>query len=118
MNHMDMYAAAHFNLVLGGNLAEGCQYNGTIPSPSTATEAFECYADTIPKMEAYGLKFAFAFGGYNKTNGTAAKIPGGATSYGGVTESMPGGYPTGKLSCTGGQHLKFDLQVLTFAAVC
>lgn len=96
MNQMSDYAAAHFNLVLGGNLAVGCQYNGTIPTPATTTEAFECYADVIPKMKVLGLKFAFAFGNFNKTNGTAAKIPGGAASFGGVTESTPGGYPTAK----------------------
>eukprot|EP01044_Picomonas_judraskeda_P019256 COSAG03_NODE_4021_length_1718_cov_14.648321_1_plen_157_part_10 len=72
MNQMSDYAAAHFNLVLGGNLATGCQYNGTIPSPATTTQAFECYADpktgVIPKLKALGLKFAFGFGGFNKTN--------------------------------------------------
>ena len=82
--------------MLGGNIAKGCQFNGTIPTPATVTEAFECYADAIPEMEAYRLKFAFAFGHFNQTNGTAAKIPGSASSYGGVTESMPGGYPTAK----------------------
>ena len=96
MNQIHDYAAAHFNLVLGGNIATGCQYNGTISTPATTTEAFECYADAIPKMGALGLKFAFAFGHFNRTNGTAAKIPGGAASYGGVTETMPGGYPTAK----------------------
>ena len=27
------YAAAHFNLVLAGNLEMGCQQNGTMPDP-------------------------------------------------------------------------------------
>ena len=68
MNQMSDYAAAHFNLVLGGNIAMGCQYNGTIPDPATTTEAFECYVDVIPKMEALGLKFAFGFGSFNKNH--------------------------------------------------
>jgi len=94
MNQLHDYAAAHFNLLLGGNIDKGCQYNGTIPTPATTTQAFECLAAQLPKMDAVGMKFAWGFGGFNKTNGTEALVAGGAASYGGVTESRPGGYPT------------------------
>lgn len=94
MNQIHDYAAAHFNLVLGGNIVEGCQENKTSPSPATATEAFECIAAQLPKMEALGLKFAFAGGHYNKTEGIAASVFGGANSFGGVTQSGPSRYPT------------------------
>ena len=94
MNQLHDYAAAHFNLMLAGNIEKGCQANGTVPTPCSTTEMFECIAAQLPKIDAAGLKYAFAFGGFNKTSGTAAKMAGGTSSYGGVTESMPGGYPT------------------------
>ena len=45
MNQIHDYAAAHFNLVLGGNIATGCQHNKTMPIPATADDAFECIAE-------------------------------------------------------------------------
>jgi hypothetical protein len=90
MNQLHDYAAAHFNLLLGGNIVNGCQVNNTMPTPGTATEAFECLAKQLPKMEAVGVKFAWGVGHYNQTDGVAARVFGGAASYGGVSESGPG----------------------------
>lgn len=62
MNQLSDYAGAHFNLLLGGNIVSGCQHNKTMPIPGTATDAFECLASQLHKIEAANLKFAFGVG--------------------------------------------------------
>ena len=95
MNHIDAYKAAGFNLVLGGNIVSGCQYNGTTPAHPTMDEAFECVAAQLLKMHKLGLYFAFGIGHISPPANSSAKVLGGAASFGGVTESaQPGGYPT------------------------
>ena len=42
LNVVHQYKAAGFNVLLGGNIAPGCQHNGTLPVPATPTQAFEC----------------------------------------------------------------------------
>ena len=54
MNVIHQYAAAGFNLVMGGNMIQGCQVNGTIPSPATADEAFSCFLAQLPRIDPGG----------------------------------------------------------------
>ena len=59
MNVIHEYAAAHFNLMLGGNIVAGCVENGTSPINATATQALECIMDQLPIIDKLGLKFNF-----------------------------------------------------------
>ena len=83
---LDSYADAHFNVLLGGNLARNCQEEGLIPSPATAEETFACVVGLLPKIDRLGLKLSWFHGHYNSTNGLAA-VQGGA--FGGVIERAP-----------------------------
>ncbi len=98
MNVIHQYAEAGFNMVMAGNMRHGCQLNGTLRTPATATEAFECFASLLPTLEKLGLKVAYSNGGYNSSGlGGSDLIAGGASAMGGVTDqtnfSRPG-YPT------------------------
>lgn len=51
------YAAAHFNLAFFGNIAQGCQQNGTLRMGASYTEAFECVIKYLPLWnQQLGLK--------------------------------------------------------------
>ena len=98
MNVIHQYADAGFNLVLGGNTVAGCQANGSMPTPGTADEAFDCFARAAPTLEALGLKVAYGAGGFN-SSGEAQEdfVLGGRASMGGVTDGTNfshGVYPT------------------------
>ena len=56
MNVIHQYAAAHFNMVMGGNVAQGCQYNGTMRMGASYSEAFECATSFLPLFAELGLK--------------------------------------------------------------
>ena len=86
-NILDSYASAGFSHLLGGNEAYGCQLNGSIPSPATANEAFECIASALPYIERLGLKFIFYLGNYNTTGLPSETILGGTAAFGGVTDN-------------------------------
>ena len=89
MNVIHQYAAAGFNMVLGGNMIQGCQVNGTIPNPANALDAFDCFASQADTFRELGLKVAYARGGYNSTGDTLKElIMGGEASMGGVTDGI------------------------------
>ena len=85
---LDAYAAANFNLLLGDNLPSSCQAAGTMPSPATAMDAFECTANLMPHIDKLGLKLSWFTGHYNMTHGFAS-VQGGDAAYGGVIEQAP-----------------------------
>lgn len=87
MNVIHQYADAGFNMVLGGNIRRGCQLNGTIPTPATATEAFECLASQLPQLDKLGLKVAWADGGYNSSGVSSVDLIAGRV-VGGVTDQI------------------------------
>ena len=90
---LHQYAAAGFNLVMGGNMVRGCQVNGTIPSPATADQAFGCFLAQLPLIEGLGLKVAYANGGYNHTAVPGDQIHGGKDAMGGVTDGVSFNHP-------------------------
>lgn len=94
MNVMHEYVAAGFNLVMSGALPPGCQVNGTIPTPATTNDEFECIARHLSTLSELGLFVTFDLGNtLNRTGLPAlARVLGGSASYGGVTENGPGGY--------------------------
>lgn len=96
MNVMHQYAAAGFNLVMTGALPPGCQVNGSIPTPATTNDEFECIARHLPALNELGLYVTFDLGNTLNRTGlpTLAQVLGGPAAYGGVTESVPGGYLT------------------------
>lgn len=56
-NVIHQYKAAHFNLVLTGNVAQGCQRNGTLRMGASSSEAFDCVIDFLPEWNGkLGLK--------------------------------------------------------------
>lgn len=88
MNVLDAYADAHFNVLLGGNIAYGCQLNRTMASPGTATEAFECIAGALPRIASLGLKFIWGIGNnYNVSHAVSDAIIGGSTARGGISDN-------------------------------
>ena len=90
MNALDAYADAHFNVLLGGNIANGCQFNGTIPKPASQNDAFECIAKALPAVERLGLKFIFSVGFYDGmySDHQASLVLGGAKAFGGLSDSL------------------------------
>ena len=90
MNALDAYADAHFNVLLGGNIANGCQFNGTIPKPASQNDAFECIAKALPAVERLGLKFIFSVGFYDGmySDQQASLVLGGAKAFGGLSDSL------------------------------
>ena len=66
---LHQYAAAGFNLVMGGNFAAGCQRNGTMPTPATADQALDCFMDQLPLIEQLGLRATFGIGFYDSNTG-------------------------------------------------
>ena len=98
-NVIHQYAAANFNLMLGGNTVAGCQRNGTTPSPATVGEAFDCIMRHVPDVERLGLKLAFSLGNtWNRSTPDQVRDQtlGGAASFGGVNQFGPAGYLTAK----------------------
>ena len=95
MNAVDAYAGAHFNVLLGGNIAAGCQLNGTLTNPATANQAFECIAAQLPYIDSLGLKFIWAGSNtYNSTRVPSEVVMGGPAAFGGVTDKPFTGIPT------------------------
>jgi hypothetical protein len=97
VQQLDLYAAAHFNLVLSGNLVmSACQprpgyppaTSKLIPNPATQDEAFACFLEQLPKIEALGLKVAWSTGGSYNRSKTSYTL-GGNKSYGGVFQNAP-----------------------------
>ena len=80
---MPKYAEAGFNLVMGGNIADGCQSNNETQTPASADEIFDCIADALPTIDKLGLKFAWGIGFFKKAAGLAG-VRGGPAGYGGV----------------------------------
>jgi hypothetical protein len=72
------------------------RFNKTLPAHPTADEAFGCVASQLERMHKLGLYFAFSVGNFagGKPKSAVARTFGGSASFGGVTESEPGGYPT------------------------
>jgi hypothetical protein len=93
MNAIHQYADAGFNLVMGGNMVRGCQLNGSMPSPASATEAFGCFLEQLPIIGSLGLRVAYASGGYNHSTRAAGLILGGAGAMGGVTDEVNFSHP-------------------------
>eukprot|EP01047_Picozoa_sp_COSAG01_P036685 COSAG01_NODE_2875_length_6937_cov_2.860924_1_plen_432_part_00 len=93
MNAIHQYADAGFNLVMGGNMVRGCQLNGSMPSPASATEAFGCFLEQLPIIGSLGLRVAYASGGYNHSTRAADLILGGAGAMGGVTDEVNFSHP-------------------------
>jgi len=97
LQQVPLYKAAHFNLMLSGNIASSaCQAgrtwgpspkNATMPSPATETEAFECIMSVLPTITKLGLKVAFNTGHYNRSKTSYAL--GGEASYGGIVDAGP-----------------------------
>lgn len=89
MSALEAYAAAGFNVLLGGNIASGCQANGTMPSPGSATDAFECVASQLEKIDGLGLKFIYSNEVYKgmTSDQPANLLYGGSDSFGGVSDS-------------------------------
>ena len=50
MNAIHQYAAAHFNLVMMGNIVAGCQKNGTLRLGASYTEAFDAAIEYLPAV--------------------------------------------------------------------
>lgn len=48
-NVIHQYKAAHFNMVDLGNVAQGCQRNGTLRMGASSTEAFESVIKFLPE---------------------------------------------------------------------
>ena len=87
-NVWDAYADAGFNVLLGGNIAAGCQQNGTLSSPTSYSEAFECVARALPRLEQLGLKFIWSNELFNNTHtDPSGLLLGGSSSLGGVSDS-------------------------------
>ena len=85
MNVIHQYAAAGFNMVMGGNMLQGCQINGTLQANATATEAFECFAAQLPILDGLGLKVACEYSSprcafFCSSNEAAAQTPAAATA--------------------------------------
>lgn len=94
-NVWDAYADAGFNVLLGGNTAAGCQQNGTLNSPATYSEAFECVARALPRLERLGLKLIWNNELFNVTHTVpSGRVLGGSSSFGGVSDSSKFGGDT------------------------
>ena len=61
-------------MVLGGNDVKGCQVNGTIPTPATAMDAFDCFVNVSKTFEELGLKVAFAHGSFTSTGDSLSDL--------------------------------------------
>jgi hypothetical protein len=96
----------------------GCQQNKTMPDPGTANDAFECAMSLLPAMDAMGLKYAFAIGGYNRTSRMGDNSLGGAATYGGVSERGVDGYPTARTVQWVVEELERRNLTSTVAQVC
>ena len=87
MNVIHQYAAAHFNHVLGGNVAAGCQENGTMRMGASYDEAFACVADQLPIYKELGLKVTLGVGFFNNSMKLEDLTYGGAANMGGVIDA-------------------------------
>ena len=88
---LDDYVAAHFNLVLMGNLAGLCVERGTIPQHPTYDDVFRCQLQAFSTIAAAGLKIAWAPSGYQHDPTDYAL----GNAFGGIFENAPNGhYPT------------------------
>ena len=99
---MPDYAAAGFNLVMGGNIGAACQSSGSEPTPATVDQMFDCIADALPTVDALGLKFAWGIGFFKKAAGLAG-VRGASAGYGGViddTFDYVGNISVGAVSAT------------------
>jgi hypothetical protein len=83
---MPDYAAAGFNLVMGGNIGAACQSSGAVGTPATIDEMFDCVAKALPAVDKLGLKFAWGVGFFKKAAGLAG-VRGGPAGFGGVIDS-------------------------------
>ena len=85
IDQLQEYKAAHFNLVLTGNVVGVCQHFNVTPTPATANEVLECVMGALERIDAVGLQATFTPGHYAAFNDMANSTFGGSASFGGVT---------------------------------
>ena len=90
LNVINQYVAAHFNYLDTGNIASGCQANGTIPNPATYDDAFGCIMNQLPLFKELGLMVGYDVGFFNNSLRFQDMFYGGADNMGGLTD-----YPFG-----------------------
>ena len=52
-DQLQEYKAAHFNLVLTGNVVGFCQHFNATPTPATANEALDCVIGALERVDAF-----------------------------------------------------------------
>lgn len=88
IDQLQEYKAAHFNLVLTGNVVGVCQHFNVTPTPATANEALDCIMGALERIDAAGLQATFTAGHYRAFADMAKSTFGGRGSFGGVTKLL------------------------------
>ena len=86
IDQLQEYKAAHFNLVLTGNVVGVCQHFNVTPTPATATEALHCVMGALERIDKAGLQATFTTGHYPSFTDMANSTFGGSANFGGVTK--------------------------------
>jgi len=86
IDQLQEYKAAHFNLVLTGNVVGVCQHFNATPTPATANEALHCVMGALERVDKAGLQATFTPGHYASFTDMASSTFGGIASFGGVTK--------------------------------
>ena len=85
-DQLQEYKAAHFNLVLTGNVIGFCQHFNVTPTPATANEALDCIMGALERIGAAGLQATLNLGHYPAYTDMVNSTFGGSASFGGVTK--------------------------------